>query len=75
MNYMLQQIISHNTPANYPVGLASGSCSSQVIGVCYVKLVVQNRKYESVKFSILAELVCDLILGEYFMDSAFLCGI
>ena len=71
-NFMDELYASANnisyTPANYPVGLSSGSCSSQVIGVCYVKLVVQNRKYESVKFSILAELVCDLILGESFMD-------
>ena len=56
------------SPANYQVGLASGSCSSQVIGECYATLVVQNQKYENVKFSILSELVCDLILGESFMD-------
>ena len=71
-NFMDELFASENkisfSPVNYKVGLASGSCSSNVIGVCYVNLVVQNRTYENVKFSILPELVCDLILGASFMD-------
>ena len=53
---------------DYSVGLAAGSNSSNAVGESYVTLIVQNRTYENVKFSILPELVCDAILGDSFMD-------
>ena len=54
-------------PMSYPVGLASGECSSQVVGACYVTIVVHDQKYENIKLSVMRNLVADVILGESFM--------
>ena len=54
-------------PANFSVGLASNSCSSEAQGVCYVNLIVQGQKYENTRVSILKDLVKPIILGESFM--------
>ena len=55
-------------PANFDVGLASGSHYSKVRGVCYVSLIVQGQQYENIKMSILKDLVKNVILGESFMN-------
>ena len=55
------------TSTRYPVGLSSGECSSQVVGACYVTIVVRDQKYENIKLSVMRNLVADVIVGEKFI--------
>ena len=55
-------------PANFSVGLASGSQSSKVLGVCFVTLKVKGQFYNNIRMGILSDLVADVILGDSFMN-------
>ena len=55
-------------PANFSVGLASGSQSSKVLGVCFVTLKVKGQSYQNIRMGILSDLVADIILGDSFMN-------
>ena len=70
-NFIDEKFVESNKfnvfPASFNVGLASGSCSSKAVGVCYLNISVQGQEYKDVRMSVLKDLVKDVILGESFM--------
>ena len=50
------------------VGLAVRGCSSKSLGLCKANIEVNGDAYSSVPFTVLKDLVSDVILGRDFMD-------
>ena len=54
--------------SSYCVGLAVKGVSSKTLGTCEASVELMQRKYFNVKFSVLKDLLTDVVLGHDFLD-------
>ena len=50
------------------VNLAVKGCSSQTIGACKATVELQQQKYKNFSFTVLKDLLTDVVLGQDFMN-------
>ena len=55
------------TPSSERILMANSSHSSTTLGHCIVSLHLSSREYKNIKLSVMANLYCDIILGQSFL--------
>ena len=55
------------TPSSERILMASSSHSSTTLGHCIVSLHLSGREYKNIKLSVMANLCCDVIHGQFSM--------